>query len=82
MAPAALIMYALLGFWIIGGSVWLLRNRQYRLAQTGQFLMDLLGFPVELAQSIWGRGGVPYALAFTTRFGLSSSKSRSCASSP
>ncbi len=23
--------------------------------------MDLLGFPVELAQSIWGRGGVPYA---------------------
>lgn len=23
--------------------------------------MDLLGFPVELAQSLWGRGGVPYA---------------------
>ena len=23
--------------------------------------MDLLGFPVEMAQSIWGRGGVPYA---------------------
>ncbi len=61
MAPAALIMYAILAFWVIGGSVWLLRNRQYRLAQSGQFAMDLLGFPVELAQSIWGRGGVPYA---------------------
>ena len=24
--------------------------------------MDLLGFPVELAQSLWGRTGVPYAL--------------------
>ncbi|MGJ8585533.1 MAG: carbohydrate ABC transporter permease [Marinosulfonomonas sp.] len=61
MAPAAFIMYAILAFWIVGGSVWLLRRRQYRLAQTGQFAMDLLGFPVELAQSIWGREGVPYA---------------------
>lgn len=61
MTPAAYIMYALLAFWVVGGSVWLLRNRQYRLAQSGQFAMDLLGFPVELAQSIWGRGGVPYA---------------------
>ena len=61
MAPAAFIMYALLAFWVIGGSVWLLRNRSYSLAQSGQFAMDLLGFPVELAQSLGGRGAVPYA---------------------
>jgi len=49
-------------FWIVGGSVWLLTRRRYRLAQVPQFLMDLVGFPVELAQATFGRGGVPYAL--------------------
>lgn len=54
---------AILGLlWGLGGTIWLLRHRRYRLYQLPQFAMDLLGFPVELAQSIWGRGGVPYAL--------------------
>ena len=48
--------------WIGGGAFWLLSRRRYRLYQVPQFLMDLVGFPVELAQSLWGRGGVPYAL--------------------
>lgn len=48
--------------WGVGGSVWLLMHRSYRLYQVPQFMMDLIGFPVELAQSIWGRAGVPYAL--------------------
>ena len=61
MSPAAIIMYSLLAVWGIGGSIWLLSHRTYRLGQAGQFAMDLLGFPVELAQSIWGRGAVPYA---------------------
>jgi ABC-type sugar transport system permease subunit len=54
-------MYTLLAAWLVGGSVWLLSHRSYKITQVGQFAMDLLGFPVELAQSIWGRGGVPYA---------------------
>lgn len=54
-------MYTLLVVWLLGGSVWLLSHRSYKITQVGQFAMDLLGFPVELAQSIWGRGGVPYA---------------------
>ena len=54
---------ALLGVaWVGGGSIWLLMNRSYRLYQIPRFLMDLLGFPVEYAQSVFGRGGVPYAL--------------------
>jgi ABC-type sugar transport system permease subunit len=48
--------------WGVGGSIWLLRRRKYRLTQIPVFAMDLLGFPVELAQSVWGRTGVPYAL--------------------
>ena len=48
--------------WIGGGAVWLLGRRRYRLHQVPQFLMDLVGFPVELSQSLWGRSGVPYAL--------------------
>jgi len=54
-------MYSLLALWGIGGTFWLLSHRSYQPSQIGQFLMDLLGFPVELAQSVWGRGGVPYA---------------------
>lgn len=54
---------SLLGlFWGLGGTIWLLSKRRYRLDQVPQFFMDLVGFPVELAQSVWGRGGVPYAL--------------------
>ncbi|WP_160314397.1 carbohydrate ABC transporter permease [Candidatus Rhodobacter oscarellae] len=54
---------ALLGLlWVGGGTLWLLSRRSYRLRQAPQFAADLLGFPVEYAQSIWGRGGVPYAL--------------------
>lgn len=61
MTPASLLLYAILALWIAGGSLWLLSHRRYRLTEAGQFGMDLLGFPVELAQSLWGRGGVPYA---------------------
>ena len=49
-------------FWGVGGAIWLLMRRKYRLDQIPQFLMDLVGFPVELAQAVFGRGGVPYAL--------------------
>lgn len=62
MSPAGILMYAILILWGVGGSVWLLRRRRYRLTQIPQFFMDLIGFPVELSQSLWGRGGVPYAL--------------------
>jgi ABC-type sugar transport system permease subunit len=48
--------------WGVGGTIWLLMRRRYRLDQIPQFLMDLVGFPVELAQAVFGRGGVPYAL--------------------
>jgi ABC-type sugar transport system permease subunit len=49
-------------FWGLGGAIWLLTRRKYRLDQIPQFLMDLVGFPVELAQAVFGRAGVPYAL--------------------
>lgn len=62
MTLAGILMMIVGLFWVGGGSVWLLTKRRYRLYQTPQFFMDLLGFPVELAQSVWGRGGVPYAL--------------------
>ena len=62
MSLAGVLMILIVLFWVGGGTVWLLINRRYRLYQIPQFLMDLLGFPVELAQSVWGRGGVPYAL--------------------
>ena len=62
MSLAGIVMSLLGLFWIGFGSIWLYRRRRYRLDQIPQFLGDLVGFPVELAQSIWGRGGVPYAL--------------------
>ncbi len=62
MSLAAILMTVLGVLWIGGGSVWLLTRRSYKLVQVPSFLMDLVGFPVEYAQSIWGRGGVPYAL--------------------
>ena len=62
MTLAALLMIAIGLFWLGGGTIWLLARRRYKFYQIPHFLMDLLGFPVELAQSIWGRGGVPYAL--------------------
>ena len=55
-------MLGLVLAWGLGGSIWLLTTRRYRLMQTPRFAMDLLGFPVELAQSLFGRSGVPYAL--------------------
>lgn len=56
-------MLALTGLaWLGGGSIWLLRRRRYGLRQVPQFAMDLAGFPVELAQAVFGRIGVPYAL--------------------
>ncbi len=61
MSPAGLLMYSILGLWVLGGSAWLLTRRRYRIDQIPDFLMDLLGFPVELAQSLYGRQGVPYA---------------------
>ncbi|MEM1376378.1 MAG: sugar ABC transporter permease, partial [Pseudomonadota bacterium] len=62
MHPTGVLVTTILLMWVVGGTVWLLRQRRYSLAQTPRFAMDLLGFPVELAQNIWGRGGVPYAL--------------------
>ena len=62
MALASTFMLSLLALWIGGGTIWLLKHRSYRLYQIPRFLMDLLGFPVEYAQSAFGRGGVPYAL--------------------
>jgi ABC-type sugar transport system permease subunit len=62
MSLAGTLMSIITVLWIGGGAVWLLMHRTYRLDQVPQFFMDLLGFPVELAQSLWGRGGVPYAL--------------------
>ena len=57
------LSFLLIGvLWVVGGSAWLLARREYRLYQVPRFFMDLLGFPVELAQSVWGRAGVPYAL--------------------
>lgn len=61
MAPIALSLIVVGLVWVGYGSVWLLRNRSYRLTQPHHFLADLLGFPVEWAQSVWGRSGVPYA---------------------
>ncbi|MEN0002402.1 MAG: hypothetical protein AAF940_16115, partial [Pseudomonadota bacterium] len=62
MNPTGVIVTIVLLAWVLGGTIWLLRQRRYSIAQAPRFAMDLLGFPVELAQSIWGRGGVPYAL--------------------
>ena len=60
LAGMMLVLTGLL--WGVGGTVWLLLRRRYRLDQIPQFLMDLVGFPVELAQAMFGRAGVPYAL--------------------
>ncbi|WP_226780402.1 carbohydrate ABC transporter permease [Oceaniglobus trochenteri] len=62
MSIAALASLIIGILWIGGGTWWLLARRQYRLAQIPNFAMDLIGFPVELAQSLFGRRGVPYAL--------------------
>jgi ABC-type sugar transport system permease subunit len=62
MSLAGSLMLFIGVLWIGGGTLWLLMRRRYQLYQIPQFAMDLIGFPVELAQSIWGRGGVPYAL--------------------
>jgi ABC-type sugar transport system permease subunit len=56
-------MLALTGLlWGVGGSVWLLMRRRYRLDQIPQFAHGPDGFPVELSQALFGRAGVPYAL--------------------
>ncbi len=62
MSLAGSLMTGLMLAWVLGGTVWLLTTRTYRITQVGRFAMDLLGFPVELTQSLFGRGGVPYAL--------------------
>ena len=62
MSLAGTLMLGIGLFWLVGGSFWLLRNRVYKIYQIPRFFADLLGFPVELAQAVWGRGGVPYAL--------------------
>jgi ABC-type sugar transport system permease subunit len=59
---AGLLMLLLGLLWVLGGSLWLLLRRRYALRQAPQFAMDLLGVPVDLAQRLFGRGGVPYAL--------------------
>ncbi len=62
MTPALALTLFVALFWGVGGSLWLFARRCYSLRQLPQFAMDLVGFPVELAQSVWGRAGVPYAL--------------------
>jgi len=62
MSLAGYLMSIIGLLWIGGGTLWLLSKRRYRLDQIPQFAMDLVGFPVELSQSLWGRTGVPYAL--------------------
>ena len=62
MSLAGSLMLGLVLAWVLGGSIWLLTTRRYRVTQSPRFAMDLLGFPVELAQSLFGRTGVPYAL--------------------
>ena len=62
MKPITLVLIVIGAIWIGYGGFWLLRNRSYRWTAPHHFLADLLGFPVEWAQSVWGRGGVPYAL--------------------
>ena len=61
MSLAGLLSTAVLSLWVLGGGFWLLMTRAYTLRQAPRFAMDLLGAPVEAAQAIWGRGGVPYA---------------------
>lgn len=61
MTPAAILLYTVATAWVVGGSAWLLARRRYSWRHIPQFGMDLLGFPVELAQSLFGRAGVPYA---------------------
>ncbi|MGR3366997.1 MAG: carbohydrate ABC transporter permease [Sagittula sp.] len=62
MTPAGLAMTILGLAWVVGGAAWLLSHRSYTLRQVPRFFADLLGFPVELSQSLFGRIGVPYAL--------------------
>lgn len=62
MSLAGILMLLIGLLWGLGGTIWLLMRRSYRIYQIPQFAMDLIGFPVELAQAIWGRTGVPYAL--------------------
>jgi len=62
MSLAGSLMLGLMLAWVLGGTIWLFSTRRYRLSQSPRFAMDLLGFPVELAQSLFGRTGVPYAL--------------------
>jgi ABC-type sugar transport system permease subunit len=64
MTPIALAFSVVGLVWVGYGSVWLLRNRSYQLTRIHHFFADLLGFPVEWAQSVWGRAGVPYAFLF------------------
>jgi ABC-type sugar transport system permease subunit len=62
MSLGGTIMLVVGLLWGVGGTVWLLARRRYRLDQIPQFVMDLIGFPVELSQAVFGRAGVPYAL--------------------
>ncbi|MBC6408110.1 MAG: sugar ABC transporter permease [Rhodobacteraceae bacterium] len=62
MSFAGWLIYCLLALWAGLGSAWLLTTRRYHWRQAPRFAIDLLGFPVEFAQSLWGRGGVPYVL--------------------
>jgi len=61
MTLAGTLLLVIGVLWIGGGSLWLLARRRYKFYQVHTFAMDLVGFPVEISQSIWGRGAVPYA---------------------
>lgn len=64
MSPAVIIMAVVGIVWLGGGCLWLLSRRSYDLRQLPEFVVDLIGFPVEFAQSVWGRQGVPWPLLF------------------
>jgi hypothetical protein len=61
MSVSSYILWVIAILWLGGGTIWTLKSRRYRWYQIPSFLIDLLGFPVDLAQRIWGRKGVPYA---------------------
>ncbi|WP_158234176.1 carbohydrate ABC transporter permease [Oceaniglobus indicus] len=58
----SVVVLALAALWIGGGTLWLLARRRYHWREVPAFAMDLIGVPVDLAQRLFGRGGVPYAL--------------------
>lgn len=58
-------MYTICALWGVGGTIWLLSHRRYRLSQIGLFFMGLLGFPVEASAEDLGAGQRTLRILFT-----------------